>query len=127
MDGGRHDVSFSLADGKSGLTIHVNMASLKEAEQRLAVHCKVRKYLERTKSWFGLVLDARSGQIRFGLQVSGPWVYDPELEASQFLKILRKEAVANQIALPKFAAKKIGRNDRCPCGSGKKSKRCCCS
>ena len=125
MDGGRHDVSVLLADGKSGLTIHVNMASQKEAEQRLAVHCEARKYLERAESWFGLVLDARSGQIRFGLQVSGPWVHDPEFEASEFLRTLRRGAAAKQIALPKFAAKKIGRNDRCPCGSGRKSKRCC--
>lgn len=127
MDGRRHDVSVPLADGRSGLTIHVNMVSLDEAEQRLAAHCEVRKYLERAESWFGLVLDARSGQIRFGLQVSGPWIHDPELEASEFLKMLRRGAAAKQIALPKFAAKKIGRNDRCPCGSGKKSKRCCYS
>jgi hypothetical protein len=127
MDGGRHDVSVPLADGKSGLTIHVNMASQEEAEQRLTAHCEVRKYLERAESWFGLVLDPRSGQIRFGLQVSGPWVHDPELEASEFLTILRRGAAAKQIALPKFAAKKIGRNDPCPCRSGKKSKRCCYS
>lgn len=127
MDGGQHDVSVPLANGKSGLTIHVNLLSQKEAEQRLAAHCEVRKYLERVESWFGLLLDARSGQIRFGLQVSGPWAHDPELEASEFLKILRRGVAAKQIALPRFKAKKIGRNDPCPCGSGKKSKRCCYS
>ncbi|MDE6000961.1 MAG: SEC-C domain-containing protein, partial [Clostridia bacterium] len=26
---------------------------------------------------------------------------------------------------PKVAAKKVGRNDPCPCGSGKKYKNCC--
>ncbi|MFC0349856.1 YecA family protein [Undibacterium danionis] len=127
MDGGRHDVSVPLLDGKSGLTIHVNMVSQEEAEQRLVAHCEVRKYLERAESWFGLILDACSGQIRFGLQVSGSWVYDTELEESEFFKILRRGAAAKQIALSKFKAKKIGRNDRCPCGSGRKSKRCCYS
>jgi len=127
MDGGRHDVSVPLEDGKSGLTIHVNMTSKEEAEQWLTAHCEVRKYLERAESWFGLVLDARSGQIRFGLQVSGPWVHNPELEASESLTILRRRAAAKQIPLSKFTVKKIGRNDRCPCGSGKKSKRCCYS
>ncbi|MBR7794121.1 SEC-C domain-containing protein [Undibacterium sp. FT147W] len=127
MDGGQHDVSVPLANGKSGLTIHVNLLSQEEAEQRLAAHCEVRKYLERAESWFGLVLDAHSGQIRFGLQISGPWTHDPELEATELFKTLRRGSSTKQIALPKFKAKKIGRNDPCPCGSGKKSKRCCYS
>ena len=28
-------------------------------------------------------------------------------------------------SVPKIAEKKIGRNDPCPCGSGKKYKKCC--
>jgi len=31
------------------------------------------------------------------------------------------------IRLPKISDQKIGRNDHCPCGSGKKYKKCCIS
>ena len=39
----------------------------------------------------------------------------------------RKDLVTNQEgpAVPKRAAKSVGRNDPCPCGSGKKYKNCC--
>lgn len=126
MDGNRHDVSVQLSSGQAGLTIHVNMASQEEAEKRLFTHCAARKYIQRVENWFGLVLDARTGEIRFGLHIFGPWVHNPQLEESEYVKILRKGTPAERIALPKFAAvKKVGRNGPCPCGSGKKSKRCC--
>ena len=32
---------------------------------------------------------------------------------------------AEQIKQPSETSKKIGRNDKCPCGSGKKYKHCC--
>ena len=34
------------------------------------------------------------------------------------------ETVSNAVA-PKIKLKKVGRNDPCPCGSGKKFKKCC--
>ena len=68
---------------------------------------------------------------------------DPELEAKLFLMLPQAVAViqeyANAVrdgmnsmrpdnypAAPKpIKAEKIGRNDPCPCGSGKKYKKCC--
>jgi len=35
-------------------------------------------------------------------------------------KIVRKAPVRQLVSYPK-----VGRNDRCPCGSGEKFKRCC--
>ena len=50
------------------------------------------------------------------------------LERKQVAKPIRatsgKEEVKKQPI--KRAAKKVGRNDPCPCGSGKKYKQCCC-
>jgi uncharacterized protein YecA (UPF0149 family) len=37
---------------------------------------------------------------------------------------LRKEA-KRSVAAPKVTTPKIGRNEPCPCGSGKKFKKCC--
>ncbi len=35
------------------------------------------------------------------------------------------EEEENSLALPAIQEKKVGRNDPCPCGSGKKYKKCC--
>jgi hypothetical protein len=120
----RHDVSVQLAGGQAGLTIHVNLDSQEEAEQRLSAHCAARKYAQRAESWFGLILDAHTGGIRFGLQVSGPWVHD--LKMDELIKGMAKATPVKRLRLPQLTIrKKVGRNDPCPCGSGKKSKRCC--
>ena len=37
---------------------------------------------------------------------------------------LRKEA-KRSVAVPRVTKQKIGRNEPCPCGSGKKFKKCC--
>jgi len=38
---------------------------------------------------------------------------------------LEKEAPKKETSKPKLAEKKVGRNEPCPCGSGKKYKKCC--
>jgi len=50
--------------------------------------------------------------FRVGIVKEGAPAPSPMAEAAG-----RKEAVA--------AGKKVGRNDPCPCGSGKKYKKCC--
>ena len=52
------------------------------------------------------------------------WKYTIELEPDQPEDIADLEILLNP---PKtvVAEKKIGRNDPCPCGSGKKYKKCC--
>lgn len=60
-------------------------------------------------------------------------IIDSVLEINRFTKGLPPEALfdgmpwdvpANQ-PHPPFVAKKVGRNDPCPCGSGRKYKKCC--
>lgn len=43
----------------------------------------------------------------------------------QLAEIIHRERQAQQLASRKVAAGKVGRNDPCPCGSGKKYKKCC--
>jgi hypothetical protein len=124
-DGSRHNVSIQFPSG-GGLTIHVNSDSDEDATNNLSAYCAARKYAQRVESWFGLVLHARTGNIRFGLQVSGPWAQDSKMDA--IVKNMMKATPAKRITFPKSASvktRKVGRNDPCPCGSGKKSKRCC--
>ena len=62
--------------------------------------------------------------LRFGLNLDFLWEQDDTMDA--LTKNMGKPA--NFRALLGEAAKartKIGRNDPCPCGSGKKYKKCC--
>ena len=52
------------------------------------------------------------------------WKYTIELDPDKPEDILDLEMLLNP-QTPKIADKKFGRNDPCPCGSGKKYKKCC--
>ncbi len=44
---------------------------------------------------------------------------------SKYSPLQKKEPVKKKPQAPKATTKKVGRNDPCPCGSGKKYKKCC--
>ena len=52
------------------------------------------------------------------------WKYTIELEPDEPEDITDLERLLKP-PQPKTAEKKVGRNDSCPCGSGKKYKKCC--
>jgi len=52
------------------------------------------------------------------------WKYKIELEPDKSEDITDLEILLNP-PKPKIAKKKVGRNEFCPCGSGKKYKKCC--
>lgn len=53
------------------------------------------------------------------LQQKNPRVYD------MLEKLIRQDTAAFLSGMPRFRARRIGRNKRCPCGSGNKYKKCC--
>ena len=52
------------------------------------------------------------------------WKYTIELEPDKPEDITALEILLNPVKT-KIAEKKVGRNEPCPCGSGKKYKKCC--
>jgi len=52
------------------------------------------------------------------------WKYTIELEPDKPENIKALDILLNPIKT-KIAEKKVGRNEPCPCGSGKKYKKCC--
>jgi SWIM/SEC-C metal-binding protein len=52
------------------------------------------------------------------------WRYSIELDPDKPEDITDLEILLNP-PKPKIAARKVGRNDPCPCGSGHKYKKCC--
>lgn len=120
-DGQRHDFTLGFDDGGSGLTIHCGSLSNAEAAEKLAQHCRLRKYVHRAESWFGLVVRADDGLPKFGLNLRFPWKQDDAMDEAT-RGMVRSGKPRHSGAM--FKRRKIGRNDPCHCGSGKKYKKC---
>ena len=116
-DGGLHDMTIGISTAHTGLTVHCSRLVDSEAAIRLRRHCEIRKYSQKAESWFGLAVRL-DGSIQLAAELTRPW---------KFNEVMETVLASNPSAHPLDAAarRQIGRNDRCPCGSGKKYKRCC--
>jgi hypothetical protein len=119
-----HDISVPFESGSAGFTIHINSLPDATARERLLAHCRVRKYDSRSDAWYGLLLAPGSAAIRGALVIEEDWVTEPEMD--NILKEWPRKSMTPLAALSSSGRKrKIGRNELCPCGSGKKYKKCC--
>jgi hypothetical protein len=112
----------TMGAGDSGITVHTSHLPLVEAKARLCEHVELRKYKMRAPVWFGIGMDPESGKIMFGYNATGHWVENPVLEERS--KVLAPVNVTARFEKGQLIRRKIGRNDACPCGSGKKFKKC---
>ncbi|WP_445143613.1 SEC-C metal-binding domain-containing protein [Dyella sp. Tek66A03] len=120
-----HDFTIGFGAWGEGLTIHCNpSASDEESVERLWVHCDRRKYAEKAARWYGVCLDLK-GEIRFGVVLDYTWEQSSKMDS--LTSRMQAGRPTRDIAeiLRSSVAKKVGRNDRCPCGSGLKYKKCC--
>ncbi len=122
LDGRLHDFTVELMEHSAGLTIHCSTASLATAHEYLRLHCNVRKYSQKAKRWFGLAVTT-DGTPQFGVNLESDWKYDPEMERG--LNLWPKGTAVPLSQIGTRSARRIGRNEPCSCGSGKKYKRCC--
>lgn len=125
-DGRHHDFTLGL-EGITGLTIHCNDIHESDAVDMLGRYCELRKYKERATEWYGVCITPTDGGIRFAIILENAWSESEELEsASKHLADIQK-IPGNRINFKTRMRDKAkaGRNDKCPCGSGKKYKKCC--
>ena len=116
-----HDLTINIDAVRSGLTIHCNEGPRETAEPLLLWHCTRRKYAHRAATWSGVCLCPDDGTIRFGVLLDHPWSPDAALDdATKDLGPAQPLAGAVRVV-----GKRIGRNQPCPCGSGRKFKKCC--
>jgi len=110
-DGKNHDFSIG---GKTwgGVTIHCNNLSNEHALNILKEHCKRRKYIQKAAEWFGICIHPVEAKWRFAIGLNYEWKKSEEMDLTIKSLITSK-------------ARTIGRNDSCPCNSGKKYKKCC--
>lgn len=127
LDGKRHDFVIGVSSHGSGICFHCNPSPNRDAIDELQVHCQKRKYSLHARTWFGVSLSP-DADIQFGVTLDFAWSQSREMD--QLTKDM-KAPTSVKAALKTFERnirpKKCGRNQACPCGSGKKYKKCCSS
>ncbi len=77
----------------------------------------LRKYATKCNLWIGLGGFIENDEIISFVYIDpSPWKYDENMERK-----VKEHETRNKLK----NKKKIGRNEKCPCGSGKKYKKCC--
>lgn len=124
--GQEHDLTFKFdEEAIVGLTIHTNNLAIDEARDKISTHSKLRKYKEKSNLWFGLVIQPNQNKepiIKELLVLSDNWIHDELLEDFQ---VVLSDKYNYDLSRKVKISKKIGRNEKCPCGSGNKYKKCC--
>jgi hypothetical protein len=96
-----------------------------KAADDLVYICARRKYAQKSGRWFGMCLSPAPARLRFGLRLADPW---EQVDRMDELTVGMQQAMPLQKVRQKLqgaiAGRKVGRNDPCPCGSGKKFKKC---
>ena len=124
-DGRKHDFKLVFDGMSAGLTVHCSLDPTPDAAQALKRHCECRKYMQRAEGWFGLLIRMSDGMPKVGMELRFPWKHDDALEAETKALAANASHSPTRRHLAPFAARKVGWNDLCPCGSGRKYKKCC--
>lgn len=122
-DGKHHDFTVFSGESEGGFTVHCNDYPKEISMARLRDYCLKRKYKQKTGSWFGICLSPHDGELRFVLNLQGEWQHDKAMELAT-LRMAAPSKIEDILKNPP-KKRKTGRNDPCPCGSGKKYKKCC--
>jgi hypothetical protein len=122
-----HDATILFGKTDSGITIHCNDLPDIVAAPKLRRHCELRKYSQRAARWFGIAVLPRTAALRFGLVFDYAWEGDSELDkiVDKMPKPISMKAFRKFIKTGSSHRRKVGRNELCPCGSGRKYKKCC--
>ena len=100
--------------------IETGFISLKELDEVAAG--PRGKWIEQQRDWHPPIADVAEATAWWGC-----FKREPRMSAEQLAEYARSshEIEPVESAAPHIAPPKIGRNDPCPCGSGKKFKKCC--
>ncbi|QIM69283.1 YecA family protein [Basfia succiniciproducens] len=114
-----HDLTLTFdTEASCGLTIHCTNDPYDVAMPKLDSHCMLRKYKHKSDRWFGIAIDIDNARVRFGVNKIYNWQQSDEMDQNT-----ESFPFSRKMVYP--SAHKVGRNEPCPCGSGKKYKKCC--
>lgn len=119
QDDKNHDVTLVTSD--FGFTTFITKNFSQYLFERAEDYCYRNMYETKKEIWYCLFIDINDFQNKsFDFKIyEKKWEYDQELDSKvEVQKKKRAERIKSTFT-------KIGRNDPCPCGSGKKYKKCC--
>lgn len=118
-DGQCHDFSAMFGTDDIGISFISHTGSPVALRESMMRHATTKKYKTKAKAWLAMGHLAGSDRLVDALAFTKePWEYDPELEALADVFLKRGKPIGK-------GGVKVGRNDKCTCGSGKKFKKCC--
>jgi preprotein translocase subunit SecA len=90
--------------------------------KNVTIRSRIEHYRSRPRATVTLGIDQRDSSKPFEIAqwVEGTWEHEATME-----QLLAEDHEQPRIAQLPHGVPKPGRNDPCPCGSGKKFKRCC--
>ncbi|WP_143483309.1 nuclease-related domain-containing protein [Pseudomonas congelans] len=123
VDGQCHDFTLGSIQQNSGVTFHCNAITDSSSLHRLQAHCEKRKYRTKVNKWYGICVDP-AGNFQCGTILDFTWKrsIDMDNKTAGMRSSTDPKLTGPKGFLPK--SKKTGRNEKCPCGSGKKFKNC---
>ena len=111
----------------SGIGITVCVSNLPfitdELIQEIYRHAFLNKYHFKSDLWFGLIISI-TGEVKYLKAFDDKWEFNERIDR-ECQKFFGKNSKFKGFINGKVVTQKIGRNDLCPCGSGRKYKRCC--
>ena len=123
LDGKMHDARVPIPRHKKGVTFvsfpePTGPMELDIFSQRCLAIALAHKYISEADEWIALASFAGS-PVEFDIfgYIREPWQQDSEMDKAVQSHLNPGKAINT-------SGKKLGRNQRCPCGSGKKFKRC---
>jgi hypothetical protein len=123
LDGKSHDFTMSIDEGSTGITIHCNNDPT--AKHNLNKHIEKRKYIHKAKEWFGIFINHKNKQMEFCIKLNYEWKQSDHMDRVIPHSMYSQTIVEQPDQRTKLVNNKVGRNEKCPCGSGKKYKKCC--
>lgn len=117
IDGIEHDFTMLLDDNKTGMTFNTIINN--PNYEKFTNYCKFKMYQTKRSEWILITTklhENNTTSIDFSTFYK-EWEFDPTLEK----QLKASQGIHAKVIRP-F---KIGRNEKCPCGSGLKYKKCC--
>jgi hypothetical protein len=108
-----------------GLTVYVHNSPFitEEVKEQIYEHANLRKYHAKSNLWFALIISTK-GVVKYIDILDSEWVFNDEMQ-QKYQRVFGRKPTQKLFIDGRAVTRKIGRNEPCPCDSGKKYKRCC--